>query len=70
MYLLLMFSQSKLVEGKDTISTHSLQHSDIVEWWLKWLISVRYVTFNRCQSELVAGKQTIVSHSLHHGDIV
>ena len=43
MYLLLMFNHSELVEGKDTISTHSLQHSDIVECWLKWLITVRYV---------------------------
>ena len=43
MYLLLMFNHSELVEGKDTISTHSLQHSDIFERRLKWLISVRYV---------------------------
>ena len=31
MYLLLMFSQSELVEGKETIPRHSLQHSDIGE---------------------------------------
>ena len=30
MYLLLMFSHSELVAGKETIPTYSLQRSDIV----------------------------------------
>ena len=30
MYLLPMFSDSELVAGKETIPTHSLQHSGIV----------------------------------------